>query len=195
MDAPSNKGKQEGRQTGTQAFFSSVAADLALRLGPDIQTNWYTSWETNGTRTWEGGQTIQQREKRRETWETRGKTDTPPNKGKQEQRPAGRQGLGKTRAPSKKRKQEGKQAGRRTPKGTRRKDNLASWETSWETSWGTRGTSVREGTPPNKGKQKGRQCEIIHSKGTADAPSNKGKQEGTQGRQDLGKADSHVGRQ
>ena len=48
--------------------------------------------ETRETRPWEGGRTIQQRETRRErNWETRGKADTPSNKGNQDGRQAGRQ--------------------------------------------------------------------------------------------------------
>ena len=57
---------------------------------------------------------------------------------------------------------------------------------------GTRGTSPREGTPSNTGKQKGRQWEIIQSQ--THHPT-KGNKKGHKGRQDLGKADSHVGRQ
>ena len=156
-DTPSNKGKQEGRQTGRQDLGGrrthhptkgNKKEDSSWETRGE--TRWETSWGDRGTRPWEGGHTIQQREtKGRETLGD--KADTPSNKGKQEGRMGdkGRQGLGKADTPSNKGKQEGVQ----WDNGRQKRDK----------------TLGKADTPSNKGKQErqynGRQRETRPSRG------------------------------
>ena len=146
-DTPANEGKQEGVQAETEGDKTLGKRKDPQEGGRTIQqreTRRGTMGDKGRQDPWEGGHTIQQRETKREREtrgdKTRGKADTPSNKGKQEgvRGNKGRQG-------------ETKPSGRRThhaTKGNKKGDNGRQGETR---------PPGRRTHHPTKGKQEGRQ--------------------------------------